>query len=167
MTHAYPADELRPLTCAPLHRDPDPANFGINDVHPNASMTLLDTLSSLPLLHPSAYLQALQLVTTEVSFDHNVKVQVFEMTIRALGSLLSTVQQLDRLPAAPEEQARVLGLNTRVNFKRYRGRLLELALDLGKRLIPAFNTATGLPYARVNLRYGVEKGESTETCTWA
>jgi mannosidase alpha-like ER degradation enhancer 1 len=48
--------------------------------------------------------------------------------------------------------------------KQYRGRLLEMALDLGKRLLPAFNTVTGLPYARVNLRKGLDKGESVETC---
>ena len=49
-------------------------------------------------------------------------------------------------------------------MKQYQGRMLELALDLSKRLLPAFNTPTGLPYARVNLRRGVEKGESIETC---
>ena len=183
-----------------MYRDPDAGNFGINDVHPNASMTLLDTLSSLPTIHPSAFVRAARLVATEVSFDQNVKVQVFEMTIRALGSLLSTYQYLDRLSDDPLEQARALGLPlsksggreaggrgvagwwkgdpkqapTRqeagggaqgVNVKQYKSRMLELALDLGKRLLPAFNTATGLPYARVNLRYGVESGETIETCT--
>lgn len=31
-------------------------------------------------------------------------------------------------------------------------------------MLPAFNTKTGLPYARVNLKRGIEKGESAETC---
>jgi hypothetical protein len=60
--------------------------------------------------------------------------------------------------------------------------LLDLAYDLGKRLMPAFSTPTGLPYARVrlapepsfhsanfqqvNLRHGVMKGETWETCTY-
>ena len=196
-------DELRSLTCRPMYRDPDKGNFGINDVHPNASMTLLDTLSSLPTIHPAAFPRALQLVATEVSFHQDVKIQVFEMTIRALGSLLSTYQYLERLSDDPVEQARQLGLDIGgsaaetarapaegggtsgwwggavkqvplsiparsdegVDVKQYKDRLLELALDLGKRLLPAFNTPTGLPYARVNLRYGVEKGESIETCT--
>jgi len=37
----------------------------------------------------------------------------------------------------------------------YDGQLLRLALDLAERLLPAFHTATGLPYPRVNLRHGV------------
>jgi mannosidase alpha-like ER degradation enhancer 1 len=164
MTHAYPADELKPLSCGPLHRDSDPHNFGINDVHPNASMTLLDVLSSLPLLQPSAFPQALRYIAEDLSFDQDVKVQVFEMTIRGLGSLLSTYQYLDRLPDDPTAQGEILGLGKAVELKIYKGRLLELALDLGTRLLPAFETVTGIPYARVNLRHGVERSESTETC---
>lgn len=88
------------------------------------------------------------------------------MTIRALGSLLSTYQYLDRLPDDPKEQAvAISGLGrSKVDLKRYKGRVLELALDLGNRLMPAFATTTGMPYARVNLRYGVEDGETPDTC---
>ncbi|WVR03311.1 hypothetical protein IAU60_000302 [Kwoniella sp. DSM 27419] len=174
MKYAYPADELRPLTCGPLHRDPDPANFGVNDIHANVSMTLLDTLSSLPLLHPSAFPKAVELVAERVSFDQDVKVQVFEMTIRALGALLSTYQLLDDLPEDPAAQALKLGLansawtwttkKAQVDVRRYKDKMLALALDLGERMLPAFETPTGIPYARVNLRSGVVKGETVETC---
>ncbi|KAI7858734.1 glycoside hydrolase [Circinella umbellata] len=38
--------------------------------------------------------------------------------------------------------------------------------DLADRLIPAFQyTKTGIPYPRVNLRYGVQRTETVETCT--
>lgn len=37
----------------------------------------------------------------------------------------------------------------------YDGQLLRLAVDLAHRLLPAFYTKTGLPYARVNLRHGI------------
>lgn len=50
----------------------------------------------------------------------------------------------------------------------YRGELLEMAKDLGYRLLPAFNTSTGIPHARVNLRHGMKTEElrhSRETCT--
>lgn len=47
----------------------------------------------------------------------------------------------------------------------YNGEVLKMAEDLGNRLLPAFNTPTGIPYSRVNLRYGVMKGETQETCT--
>jgi hypothetical protein len=46
----------------------------------------------------------------------------------------------------------------------YQGELLHLSKDLGERLLPAFSTPTGIPFARVNLRHGVQKGESVETC---
>ena len=49
----------------------------------------------------------------------------------------------------------------------YDGELLDLALDLGNRLLPAFRTRHGLPYHRVNLKYGVPKGETKETCVAA
>jgi len=79
---------------------------------------------------------------------------------------LSTYQYLDALPNATMAQGETLGLDRSIDVKRHKGRVLELALDLGKRLLPAFGTVTGIPYARVNLRHGVEKGESTETCTF-
>jgi ER degradation enhancer, mannosidase alpha-like 2 len=37
--------------------------------------------------------------------------------------------------------------------------------DVAKRLLPAFDTKTGMPYGTVNLRYGVPVGETTVTCT--
>lgn len=54
------------------------------------------------------------------------------------------------------------------HFKWYRGELLEMAKDLGFRLLPAFNTTTGIPHARINLRNGMKSDElrnSRETCT--
>ncbi|KAI9251188.1 glycoside hydrolase [Sporodiniella umbellata] len=48
----------------------------------------------------------------------------------------------------------------------YNGELLDLAVDLANRLMPAFkSTKTGLPYPRVNLQKGVPPTETTETCT--
>lgn len=50
----------------------------------------------------------------------------------------------------------------------YRGEMLEMAKDLGYRLLPAFNTSTGIPHARINLRHGMKVAEllnSRETCT--
>ena len=45
------------------------------------------------------------------------------------------------------------------------GPLLRLAVDLGRRLLPAFDTATGMPYGTVNLKHGVPEGETSITCT--
>jgi len=71
-----------------------------------------------------------------VSFDVNTKPQVFEITIRALGGLLS-----GHIFAADPKHSYYLDW--------YNGELLALAKDLGERLLPAFDTPTGLPYARV------------------
>lgn len=40
-----------------------------------------------------------------------------------------------------------------------------MAENVAKRLLPAFDTATGMPYGTVNLMYGVPKDETSITCT--
>lgn len=93
-------------------------------------------------------------------FDLDSKVQVFETVIRGVGGLLSAHQfAVGDLP--------IRGYDAKVQKKNgiegifwnngliYDGQLLRLALDLAERLLPAFRTATGLPYPRVNLRHGV------------
>ncbi|KAK4229681.1 ER degradation-enhancing alpha-mannosidase-like protein 1 [Podospora fimiseda] len=95
-------------------------------------------------------------------FDVDSKVQVFETVIRGLGGLLSAhLFAIGALPITGYEPPR-LGddpLNPPPipwpNGFTYDGQLLRLALDLGKRLLPAFYTKTGMPYPRVNLRHGI------------
>jgi ER degradation enhancer, mannosidase alpha-like 1 len=88
------------------------------------------------------------------SFDINSKVQVFEVTIRVLGGLLSAhIYATD--PA-------LLGRHEGFD---YNGELLDLAVDLADRLLPAFNSPTGIPYPRINLRSGLVPGETSETCS--
>jgi hypothetical protein len=93
-------------------------------------------------------------------FDLDSKVQVFETVIRGVGGLLSAhLFAVGELP--------IRGYEAKVQKKKgkegifwpnglvYDGQLLRLATDLADRLMPAFHTPTGLPYPRVNLRYGV------------
>ena len=70
-----------------------------------------------------------------------------------------------RTSAAPPQRAAptVLGGYTSEPLV-YNDELLDLALDLGHRLLPAFRTKTGIPYHRVNLKYGVPKSETKVTC---
>ncbi|OJJ48084.1 hypothetical protein ASPZODRAFT_62205 [Penicilliopsis zonata CBS 506.65] len=114
MKHAFPEDELRPLTCRPLVRDrANPAHIELNDVLGNYSLTLIDSLSSLAIMSSSndsgaiawAHFQAgvkdLVRLYGDGSegpagqgerargFDMDSKVQVFETVIRGLGGLLS------------------------------------------------------------------------------
>ncbi|TFK28812.1 alpha mannosidase-like protein [Coprinopsis marcescibilis] len=154
MMHAFPMDELAPLSCTGQGPDwSNPANIAANDVAGNFSLTLIDVLDSFVVLDDrQGFERAVRNIIENVVFDVNTKPQVFETTIRVLGGLLS-----GHIYASDEDQP--------FNLPWYRGELLTLAHDLGERLLPAFSTATGIPFARVNLRHGVMKGETTETCT--
>ncbi|KAK3631183.1 hypothetical protein LTR56_014887 [Elasticomyces elasticus] len=51
LLHAFPEDELRPISCQPQTRNADnPADIGLNDVLGNYSVTLIDSLSTLAIL---------------------------------------------------------------------------------------------------------------------
>ncbi|KAG9019007.1 alpha mannosidase-like protein [Tulasnella sp. 427] len=162
--HAFPLDELQPISCQGRGPDwDDPSNYGFNDVNGNFSVTLVDVLDSFVTLNdPKGFNAAVRNVVKHVSFDVDTKPQVFETTIRVLGGLLSA-----HLFASDEDLGNQFAKQSKHSFRLdwYEGELLEMAWDLGKRLLPAFNTPTGLPYARINLRSGVPPGETTQTCT--
>lgn len=77
----------------------------------------------------------------DVSFDNDVTVSVFETTIRVLGGLLSGHILAEKFLNQSYPPAH---LNNRT--------LLDMAVDLGDRLLPAFNTPSRIPYSRVNLQ---------------
>ena len=94
-------------------------------------MTPVDALDTLILMKLDAEAdKARALITSDLSFDRDIYVKNFEITIRLLGGLLSGYQLTGDK------------------------RLLALAEDLGNRLLPAFSSPTGLPYVYVNLRTG-------------
>jgi ER degradation enhancer, mannosidase alpha-like 2 len=94
-------------------------------------MTPVDALDTLILMHLDAEAErARSLIVTDLSFDRDICVKNFEITIRLLCGLLSSYQLTGDK------------------------RLLKLAEDLGNRLLPVFNSPTGLPYVYVNLRTG-------------
>ena len=94
-------------------------------------MTPVDALDTLVLMNLDAETaKTRSLIVSELSFDRDVYVKNFEVTIRLLGGLLSSYQLTGDK------------------------RLLNLAKDLGTRLLPVFNSPTGLPYVYVNLRSG-------------
>jgi len=98
-------------------------------------MTPVDAFDTMVLMHLDAEAaRAKALILDSLSFDRDFPVQVFEVTIRLLGGLLSAYQ-LDGDP-----------------------RFLALATDLGRRLLPAFSSATDMPYRYVNLRTGAVSG---------
>ncbi|CAK9800571.1 ER degradation-enhancing alpha-mannosidase-like protein 3 [Anthophora plagiata] len=157
MDNAYPADELMPLSCKGRYRGSEPNRGDIDSTLGNFSLTLVDTLDTLVVLGDlEEFEHAVKLVVRDVSFDTDVIVSLFETNIRMLGGLLSGHILAEYL----QQRADIMPW--------YRGELLNLAKDLGYRFLPAFNTTTGIPYGRINLKYGM-KGVplevSRETCT--
>ncbi|KAK2171103.1 hypothetical protein NP493_1103g00040 [Ridgeia piscesae] len=158
MRHAFPKDELNPIYCT--GRGPDyenPSNININDVLGDYALTLVDSLDTLAVMgNTSEFKRAVQLVIEHVSFNKSNTVQVFEVTIRILGGLLSA-HLIIRDPLQPFGN---------VVPPDYDNELLQMAHDLANRLMPAFDcTGTGIPYPRVNLMTGVPKNCLNLTCT--
>ncbi|HEV7891433.1 MAG TPA: glycoside hydrolase family 47 protein [Pyrinomonadaceae bacterium] len=125
--HAWGHDELRPLAKKPHDWYGEPLYM--------TQVDALDTLIIMGLTDEAE--RTREFVAKNLTFDRDIYVQNFEITIRHLGGLLSCYQLTgDR-------------------------RLLRLAEDLGTRLLPAFDSKTGIPYRFVNLRTGKVRGEVT------
>ena len=125
--YAWGHDELRPLS------------KGFKDWYGTSLyMTPVDALDTLVLMGLTEQAdEARELIAKNLSFDQDIYVKNFEITIRMLGGLLSSYQLTGDK------------------------RLLALAEDLGKRLLPAFNSPTGMPYVYVNLKTGAVRGVET------
>lgn len=161
--YAFPDDELRPLTCDGLSKnDSDPTNTVINDVLGGYSVTLIDSLDMFAILNDQeGFEKNVERVRRYVSFNISSTVQVFETTIRAIGGLLSA----HLYASVPRLGHQIEG---------YDGHLLAQAHDLGERLLPSFDTISGIPRPRINLMHGVAGAkvtpednpeDITETCT--
>lgn len=155
MDNAYPADELMPLSCKGRFKGVTPSRGDMDDALGNFSLTLVDSLDTLVILGDfEGFNEALKLVIKDVSFDQDIVVSVFETNIRMLGGLLSA----HVLATTLKHEISIL--------EWYKDQLLVMAHDLGKRLLPAFNTSTGIPHGKINLRYGLKGlSDSRETCT--
>ncbi|CAD5110744.1 DgyrCDS114 [Dimorphilus gyrociliatus] len=155
MTYAYPADELMPLSCKGRYRGSEPSRGDIDESLGNYSLTLIDTLDTLAVLgEVNEFESGVKRVIENVRFDTNVVVSVFEMNIRVIGGLLG---------------AHILADNFKENgisMSWYKNELLTLATDAAERLLPAFNTTTGIPLPRINLKHGTKYlSNFKETCT--
>src|SRR6516165_9770143 len=101
-------------------------------------MTPVDALDTMILMKlDDEAAETKELILKNLSFGHDIYVKNFEITIRMLGGLLSSYQLTGDK------------------------RLLALAEDLGSRLLPVFDSPTGMPYVNVNLKTGAVSGEET------
>ncbi|KAJ2680458.1 hypothetical protein GGI25_000750 [Coemansia spiralis] len=162
MKYAFPFDELNPIACVGRGRDrANPKNTSVNDVLGDFLLTLVDTLDTLAVIGDRAeFALAVQNTVDYLkNFDVDSHVQVFEVTIRMLGGLLSA-----HIIATDEQDTFGVRLDTMPNGT-YNGELLYLARDLGYRLLPAFEASpSGAPYPRTNLKHGFITSETSETC---
>ena len=101
-------------------------------------MTPVDALDTMILMGLKGEANSTrEYIAKNLSFDKDISVQNFEITIRLLGGLLSSYQLTGDK------------------------RLLNLAEDLGNRLLPVFESPTGLPYRYVNLKTRKVRGNVT------
>jgi mannosidase alpha-like ER degradation enhancer 2 len=111
------------------------SSTGRNRYDVSLLMTPLDAFDTMPLIGLlNEAEEAKEMILNGLSFNHDFEVLVFEVTIRILGGLI-TAYQMDGDP-----------------------RFLALATDLANRLLPAFESGTGMPYRMVNLRTGERSG---------
>lgn len=86
LEHAYPADELMPLSCKGRWRTKENNRGDMDDVLGNYSLTLIDTMDTLVILGDlPEFDRAVSKVVSDVTFDRDVVVSVFEINIRVLG----------------------------------------------------------------------------------
>ena len=139
MRYGFPSDDLRPISCTSSN-----SQGGI-------ALTLLDSLDSLYLLGKTAALRkAVLFVSKSLNFNINARVHVFEVTIRGIGGLLSCHAFLEA-----DKQA----------IPWYKRELLDKAIELADKLLPAFDTPTGIPTSWINLQRGQVPGDTRITCT--
>ncbi len=122
--YAWGHDELKPLSQS------------YRDWHDHTLlMTPVDALDTMILMGLKDEAdKTREFIAKNLSFDQDIEVKNFEITIRLLGGLLSSYQ------LTGDE------------------RLLDLADNLGNRLLPVFNSPTGMPYMYVNLKTGKTRG---------
>jgi mannosidase alpha-like ER degradation enhancer 2 len=125
--YAWGHDELKPLS--KTSRDWHSASLLMTPVD------ALDTMIMMGLTDEAN--KTRKYIDENLSFDQDIEVKNFEITIRLLGGLLSSYQ------LTGDE------------------RLLDLADNLGNRLLPVFNSPTGMPYMYVNLKTGKTRGDES------
>ncbi|GGM35657.1 hypothetical protein GCM10012275_03630 [Longimycelium tulufanense] len=105
----------------------------------SVGLTIVEALDTFWLMGLDRELeQALEWIERNLRFDIDAPFQVFETNIRMVGGLLAGYHCTGR------------------------DRLLELAVDLGDRLLPAFTRSpTGIPYRFVNLTTGTVSAPQT------
>jgi len=94
-----------------------------------------DAYSTLAVMGLEKEAKEIEEYALSKDWNQDVYVQVFEVNIRILGGLLAMYDHTQN------------------------PKILEKAIDFGNRLLPAFNSPTGIPYHSVNLKTGKTSGD--------
>ena len=154
MRHAFPKDELKPLSCKG------------DDTFGGYSLTLIDTLDMLALVGDNdEFMRQVHFVGENVRY-HDRVVSVFETTIRVLGGLISAhhlaLRVCEQVRSDPAAWAAMGEKEKRLYT--YSGGLLTKAVELADLMLPAFDTPTGIPFNEINMQKGTQKSKGHTTC---
>jgi len=122
--YAWGRDELRPLSKGYTNWDCSASSCR------SLGLTMIDGLDTLWVMGlKKEFQEAVDYIAANLTFDHDMKVSVFETTIRFLGGLLSAYDLSGKAV------------------------LLQRATDLGDRLVKAWTTSV-CPFPLINLQTG-------------
>ncbi|BAO76030.1 alpha-mannosidase/ calcium ion binding / mannosyl-oligosaccharide 1,2-alpha-mannosidase [Winogradskyella sp. PG-2] len=107
---------------------------GFNWYEHSLGISPIDAYSTLSVMGLKEEAKEIENYALKMNWDKDVYVQVFEVNIRILGGLLA-IYDITKNPD-----------------------VLSKAIDFGDRLLPAFNSPTGIPYHSVNLKTGKTSG---------
>ena len=101
-------------------------------------MTMIDALDGLYMMgYKKEGNEVVSYLEKNATWDKDIYVSAFETNIRLVGGLLSSYEITQNK------------------------KLLDLAQNLADRLLPVFNSPTGMPYTSVNLKTGGVKGKNS------
>jgi len=107
---------------------------GFNWYEHSLGISPIDAYSTLSVMGLKKEADEIEQYALEIDWNKDIYVQVFEVNIRILGGLLA-IYDMSKNPE-----------------------ILEKAIDFGDRLLPAFDSPTGIPYHSVNLKTGLTSG---------
>ncbi|SZF03182.1 unnamed protein product [Blumeria hordei] len=133
--HAWGFDEFHPIS-----------KKGTQMAPKGMGWIIVDALDTMILMNLTSQLsQAREWLTTSLTYDQDQDVNTFEITIRMLGGLLSAhylSTEFPNLAPLADDDEGALGEDL----------YLEKAKDLADRIMGAFDSPSGLPYASFNLK---------------
>ncbi len=111
---------------------------GFNWYNESLGISPIDAYSTLTVMGLDGEAKRVENYALNMDWDKDVFVQVFEVNIRILGGLLAIYDNTKN----PE--------------------ILNNAIDFADRILPAFDSPTGIPYHSVNLKTGATSGNNGE-----